>query len=677
MNMNEMKTCSQIRAASLALMMIALPGIGSSWAASPEAQPAEPEQLRGLPKPKDLPLAQGPFQPTQASLDEKYHCPEWFADAKLGFWAHWGPQSVGMNGWYAKRMYDPTFPVNLYQQHIKKFGHPSKVGYKDTIPLFTAEKFDPEGLMAEFKQMGARLFLSMGVHHDNYDMWNSKYHRWNAMKIGPHKDIVGLWQQAAKKQGLRFGVSTHLCPSYDWWNINKSSDKTGPLAGVPYDGMDPANWDLYHPPHPGDQELHAGWGPERNKDPEWWKQHCFRRMYDLVTTYQPDFVNENDGGKSWGDAYDPTLVAHYYNMSAAQHGGIPDVVWYGKEGNGKGSPPCGEFGLPKLGWRDFWEQETSICGWFYEGNPPPPVDSLVRMFVEVICRNGIFLISFPQRADGTVPEDHMNCLRDMGKWVRLNEDGIFSTRPWRLLGEGPTTLPYDRYKHSKETYFKKDDIRFTRKKDVIYAFLMNPTDDKVLIRSLGKKARLTDGVPQAVRLLGYEGKLNWSQEDDGLKVQLPAAWVSRMIPVIEIRGFAAWEGDIRPGLDGALVLSAYDAQLNGTTLKQVFGRDFIEGWRDPTEWLSWNKTHLLEAGEYEVTIDGGGLRADVPYRLQIGDKELTGKAPAAAAWNKGVVFPVGKLTIDKAGIYPVVLRAGAKENWGGLQLFNLTLKRIQ
>jgi hypothetical protein len=299
------------------------------------------------------------------------------------------------------------------------------------------------------------------------------------------------------------------------------------------------------------------------------------------------------------------------------------------------------------------------------------------MFVEVICRNGIFLISFPQRADGTVPEDHMNCLRDMGKWVRLNEDGIFSTRPWRLLGEGPTTLPYDRYKHSKETYFKKDDIRFTRKKDVIYAFLMNPTDDKVLIRSLGKKARLTDGVPQAVRLLGYEGKLNWSQEDDGLKVQLPAAWVSRMIPVIEIRGFAAWEGDIRPGLDGALVLSAYDAQLNGTTLKQVFGRDFIEGWRDPTEWLSWNKTHLLEAGEYEVTIDGGGLRADVPYRLQIGDKELTGKAPAAAAWNKGVVFPVGKLTIDKAGIYPVVLRAGAKENWGGLQLFNLTLKRIQ
>ena len=669
-----MKTWTRIRAASLVLMVITLPGIESSWAASPEVQPAEPERLRGLPKPNELPLAQGPFQPTQASLDENYRCPEWFADAKLGFWAHWGPQCVGLNGWYAKAMYEPD--SSTHQQHIKQFGHPSKVGYKDILPLFKAEKFDPEGLIAEFKQMGARMFLAMGVHHDNYDMWNSKYHRWNAVKIGPHKDLVGLWQAAAKKQGLRFGVSEHMVPSYEWWNPNKMSDKKGPFAGVPYDGMDSANWDLYHPPHPGDQEMRGGFGADILKYPEWFKEHWYRRVYDLVTTYKPDFVDEDDFGLPWGDAYASKLVAHYYNQSAAAHGGSTSAVWCGRGGNGKGVISYSEFGLPKLPWRYPWAQGTSTSpGWFWTGGKPPLADTLVKTLVEVICRNGNYIISFPQRADGTVPQEHMDCLREMGKWVRLNEEGIFGTRPWRVLGEGPTTVPYNRWS-PKEPYFKKEDIRFTRKDDVLYAFLMNPADDKVVIQSLGKKARLADGVPQAVRLLGYEGKLNWSQDEDGLKVQLPEAWVGRTVPVLEIRGLAAWDGDIRPGQDGQLVLTANDARLNGKGLKQIFGREFIENWSAPAEWLSWDKTHLFEAGEYEVTIYGGGLRADVPYRLQIGDNELTGKAPSAGGWGQGQVFPAGKITIEKAGVYPVSLRAGTNANWGGLQVFNVTLKRV-
>ena len=675
MNIHEMKirTCS--RAASLALMVVALQGMGSSWAASPEAQPAEPEQLRGLPRPNELPLAQGPFLPTQASLDEQYRCPEWFADAKLGFWAHWGPQCVGLGGWYAKAMYDPA--SSDYQRHIKKFGHPSKVGYKDILPLFTAEKFDPDALMAEFKEMGARLFLAMGVHHDNFDMWNSKYHRWNAVKIGPHKDLVALWQQAAKKQGLHFGVSEHLVPSYDWWNPNKMSDKTGTLAGVPYDGRDSANWDLYHPPHSGDQEMKAGFGAELLKYPEWFKEHWYRRVYDLVTTYQPDFVDEDDFGLPWGDAYASKLVAHYYNQSAAAHGGTPSAVWCGRGGNGKGVISYSEFGLPKLPWRYPWVQGTSTSpGWFWTGGTPPTAETLVKTMVEVICRNGNYIISFPQRADGTVPEDHMACLREMGKWVRLNEAGIFGTRPWRVLGEGPTSDPYNRWS-PKEPFFKKEDIRFTRKNDVLYAFVMNPAADTVVIRSLGKKARLADGVPQGVRLLGYEGKLNWSQDEEGLKVQLPEAWVGRTVPVFEIRGLAAWDGDVRPGLDGQLVLTANDARLNGKGLRQIFGRDFIENWSDATEWVSWEKAHFLEAGEYEVTLYGGGLRADVTYRLQIGEKALTGKAPAADGWGKGVVFPAGKITIEKAGVYPMALRAGTNENWGGLQLFNVTLKRMR
>jgi alpha-L-fucosidase len=547
-------------------------------------QPAEPKQLRNLPRPNELPLAKGPFLPTQASLDENYQCPKWFADGKLGFWAHWGPQTVGLGGWYAKGMYEAG--SSDYQRHIKEFGHPSKVGYKDILPLFKAEKFDPEALMAEFKEMGGRMFLSMAVHHDNYDMWNSKYHRWNAVKIGPKKDLVGLWQQAAKKEGLRFGVSEHLVPSYDWWNTNKQSDKTGEFAGVPYDSKDSTNWDLYHPPHPGDQEMRAGFGAGIAKNPTWFKEHWYRRVYDLITTYQPDFVDEDDFGLPWGDAYASKLVAHYYNQSAATHKGRPDAVWCGRGGNGKGVISYSEFGLPKQAWRYPWVQGTSISpGWFWTGGKPPLADVLVKTLVEVISRNGNFIISFPQREDGTVPEDHMNCLREMGKWVRLNEASIFGTRPWRMLGEGPTTLPYNRWS-PQEPFFKKEDIRFTRKEGIIYAFIMNPADNQVLIRSLGKKAQLADGVPQAVKLIGYEGKLTWSQEDDGLKVKLPEAWVSRTVPVLEIRGFAAWDGDIRPKLDGQLVLSASEARLNGAKLTQKFGREFIENWIDPKEWLT-------------------------------------------------------------------------------------------
>ena len=347
--------------------------------------------------------------------------------------------------------------------------------------------------MAEFKEMGGRLFLAMGVHCDNYDMWNSKYHRWNAVEIGPHKDIVALWQAAAKKQGLRFGVSEHLAPSYDCLNANKMSDKTGPLAGVPYDGMDSANWDLYHPPHPGDQNMHAGFNAQDiAKDPEWWKEHWYRRVYDLITTYKPDFFDEDDFGLPWGDAYASKLAAHYYNQSAATRSGSTSAVWLGRGGNGKGVISYNEFALPKQSWRYQFVQGTSTTGWFYNGNPPPLAGTLVKTLVEVICRNGNYIISFPQRADGTIPQDHMDCLREMGKWVRLNEAGIFGTRPWRVLGEGPTTVPYNRWS-PKEPYFKKEDIRFTRKNDVVYAFLMSPSDDKVLIRSLGKKARLADG----------------------------------------------------------------------------------------------------------------------------------------------------------------------------------------
>ena len=182
----------------------------------------------------NLPIADGPFKPTMYSL-QQYQCPEWFRDAKFGIWAHWGPQAVPMEGdWYARKIYEQG--SDDYNYHLAHYGHPSKFGYKDIIPLWKAEKWDPDRLMSLYKKAGAQYFVSMGSHHDNFFLWNSKLNRWNAVNMGPHRDVVGEWQKAAQKYGLHFGVSEHLGASFTWFQDSHGSDKTGPLTGVPYDG---------------------------------------------------------------------------------------------------------------------------------------------------------------------------------------------------------------------------------------------------------------------------------------------------------------------------------------------------------------------------------------------------------------------------------------------------------
>src|SRR5215212_8904526 len=197
-----------------------------------------------------LKIQPGPFKATRESL-RAYQVPDWFRDAKFGIWAHWGPQSAAEYGdWYARNMY---LQGNWqYEHHVKTYGHPSKFGFKDIIPTWKAARFDADYLVGLYKRAGAKYFVSMGVHHDNFDLWDSKYHSWNAVKMGPHRDVVGTWQKAAKRLGLKFGVSEHLGASFTWFQDSHKSDKTGPLAGVPYDGADPKYQELYHfPAEPG------------------------------------------------------------------------------------------------------------------------------------------------------------------------------------------------------------------------------------------------------------------------------------------------------------------------------------------------------------------------------------------------------------------------------------------
>jgi alpha-L-fucosidase len=482
---------------------------------------------------KNHTIAKGPFEPTWESL-RKYQCPDWFRDAKLGIWAHWGPQCVPMYGdWYARHMYWEGHPQYLH--HWRNYGHPSKHGYKDVAKLWKAERFDPEGLMDLYAKAGAKYFVAQAVHHDNFDNWNSTHNPWNATKVGPMRDIVGLWKQAATKRGLKFGVSEHLGASFSWWLTNKGADKTGPYAGVPYDGNDPAYADLYHR-NLGAAKLHEtnNWqvDPWYSTDPAWHEQ-WFKRIYDLVDQYQPDLLY-SDGPLPW-DKVGLSIVAHLYNLSAKLHGGVNQAIYNQKDTK----PEVASIGVLDIerGQKDeavpfVWQTDTCVGGWFYDVRQVYKTPNhVIEMFVDIVAKNGCLLLNFTQKPDGTLDGENLHILKVMGDWIRVNGEAIYGTRPWQVAMEGPTKAVSGHFKEDAMPWTTAD-FRFTSKGSTVYAFQMRyPERREAFIRSLSasRGAKVKD-----VRVLGYDGKVTFRQCEDGLLVQLPEKKVCDLVPCIKV-----------------------------------------------------------------------------------------------------------------------------------------------
>ena len=475
-------------------------------------------------------IARGPFTPEAASL-KQYQPPDWFRDAKFGIWAHWGPQAVPRAGdWYARNMYLQGHPQ--YEHHLKTYGHPSQFGYKDIIPLWKAEKWDPDALMALYVRAGAKYFVSMGVHHDNFDLWNSKFHSWNAVKMGPHRDIVGEWKKAAEKFGLKFGVSEHLGPSYAWFAPSHGWDQWGPKAGVSYDGADPVYAELYHPAH--NEPFH--WGRSWYAAKPEWHREWFNRIKDLVDQYSPDFLY-TDGGIPFEDT-GRSLIAHFYNANVATHSGKNEAVYTFKDlGTGEVIPEAGvldvERGvMPGINPRP-WQTDTSIGDWFYsDGFKYKTTAEIVHMLADIVSKNGNLLLNVVLYADGSLPPEPRRFLDEMAAWMAVNGEAIYDTRPWKVFGEGPTQVTAGAFK--EDTAYNAEDIRFTTKAGSLYAISLGVPTGEVRIRSLGREAKIADHPVQNVSLLGYDGKLPWAQESDALVVKLPVKFTGAFAAVIRI-----------------------------------------------------------------------------------------------------------------------------------------------
>lgn len=477
------------------------------------------EKSLHLDKPNyNIPLVEGPFDSSVESL-KTYQTPTWFRDAKFGIWAHWGPQSVPRAGdWYARNMY--LQGSRQYKHHLEHYGHPTEFGYKDIIPLWKAEKFDPEALMDLYAKAGAKYFVSMGVHHDNFDLWDSKHHRWNSVDMGPHRDIVGEFKKAAEKRGLRFGVSEHLEASYTWFSASHGFDQDWtPNSYRRYDGADPAYRDLYHE---GDEQFQWTGDTWYAKNPEW-HQKWFNRITDLVENYQPDLLY-TDGGIPFGKV-GRTLVANFYNQNVAAHNGKLEAVYNLKDlGRGEFIREAGVQDVERGVMNDInplpWQTDTSIGDWFYsDGYEYKTTSQIVHMLADIVSKNGNLLLNVVQYPDGSLPPEPLKFLQEMADWMAVNSEAIYGTRPWTIYGEGPSeTVGGD---FNEDASYTAEDLRFTRKGQDLYVITLGLPKNQVRVDALGLGSMETNKRISSVRLLGYRKPLKWKQKDDALIIEVP------------------------------------------------------------------------------------------------------------------------------------------------------------
>jgi len=524
----------------------------------------------------DFPIAAGPFQPTWDSIDEHYtEDPAWVRQAKFGIWVHFGPQSAGASGdWYARKMYQPG--TLAYENHLREYGPPSVSGYKEILHKWNPAKLDPVKLVKIYQDAGARFLIVQGVHHDNFDNWNSTYQPWNSVNMGPHRDLLGEWFKAAKAAGMRYGVAFHH--EYTWWWYQPAfgSDKTGPKAGVPYDANETLAdgkgkwWEGYDPrllygvnlraykgvadakyrPDEGIFQYHLDYA-------HWYATRWSLRIMDVINKYDPDFIftdGDSTGpftGYATGTGYKcdaiQRVVADYYNRTLQQHGKIDtfSIVKFHPPVRGIATTFEGTF--PDGIKRDqMWLGENAVGDWFYAPNFVYSARALILYMLEVVSRDGDYAVNVSLRPDGSLDEGSRKMLREVGDWMRINGEGIYGSSAWVTLGEGEKdkdgalkTLPSGQLgKEQAEFEFGASDFRFTKGADgAIYAFALAvpPPGTRVKIVSLGLDAGLMKQPVRSVTMLGSNETLAWKQSGDGLEVVAPAHLPSQIVVVFKIR----------------------------------------------------------------------------------------------------------------------------------------------
>lgn len=456
------------------------------------------------------------FEATWESL-ANFTVPDWYQDAKFGIFIHWGIYAVPAfdNEWYSRNMYLQGH--RAYEHHQKTWGHQSQFGYKDFIPLFKAEQFNPDAWISLFKEAGANYVVPVAEHHDGFAMYDSALSRWTAAKMGPKRDVIGELAQAARQQGMVFGLSSHRAEHWFFMNGGRQFES---------DVQDPAYEDFYGPavPAPGMEE-HEAWHsrdwqprPHANYMDDW-----YARCIELVDKYQPQIFYFD-----WWirqlvfEPYLQRFAAHYYNRGQEWGKGVainckneafPEgtVVFDVERGQLSDIRPT------------LWQTDTSVSknSWCYiEDHDYKDWTTILHDLIDIVSKNGTLLLNIGPKPDGTIPETEQVMLREIGRWLSVNGEAIYGTRPWQVYGEGPTQVIEGEFQDTKRAAFTSEDVRFTTKGDTLYAIVLGqPPEGDVLIGSLGTAPQRINHVS----LLGSDAPVEWSHTAQGLQVRVPTS----------------------------------------------------------------------------------------------------------------------------------------------------------
>ena len=514
----------------------------------------------------ELPVEQGLYTTEWTDLSRRYNVPAWWREAKLGAWSHWDPQSAAEDGdWYARNMYIEGH--RQYKYHLEHYGHPSEFGYKDLCNEWKTDLWDPDDLMQLYIAMGARYFLAMGNHHDNFDCWDSAYQPWNSVNVGPHQDVVGIWAATARKYGMPFGIGFHATPARTWgqfMTVRFRSDKEGEYAGVPYDvfltkedgkgkwweGLDPK--DLYGPEH------HDG----RNSLDTPFANQFMWRVDDAIRKYQPDMIyfdehagdSQRDLGINMGlGRLTPQILADFYNIASKRNEGNRQVVVTMKGVGGRynsfqNSPellPLVDRSLVKsteLFTEDDimafpFQTEVSLQDWHYmAGGEYRSAAEVITRLMQNVSRNGSLLLNITQRGRGDIEDEARRICMDIGKWTGINGEAIYSARPFDVWGN--------------------EDVIYTRRGGYIYALLVKPLSGVAILDAL-YSGSASVGKVRRVEMLETGKKLAFKQGPEGLEVMTGQAFQTAGIndrelaegfKVLKISYERNWFNDDDPGV---------------------------------------------------------------------------------------------------------------------------------
>jgi len=443
--------------------------------------------------------AQDRYQATWQSL-ENYKTPEWFRDAKFGIFIHWGVYSVPAfkSEWYPRQMYQQG--SDEFKHHVETYGPQSKFGYKDFIPMFKAEKFDADQWADLFEKSGAKYVVPVAEHHDGFAMYKTALSKWNAAEMGPKRDIIGELSTAIKGHHLIFGLSSHRIEHWFFLNGGRSFES---------DVLDPKYVDFY--------------GPAREESetpsPEFMNDWLLRST-ELVNKYQPqlfwfDWWIEQPAM----DPYRKSFAAYYYNKGLEWNKGV--VLNYKNIAYPEKAAVLDiERGKLK-GIRDLpWQTDDAVgfksWGYIPDDEYKSP-KYLVTNLIDIVSKNGNLLLNIGPKSDGTIDDQQAQLLLSIGKWLNVNGEAIYGTRPWKTFGEGPTEVASGSFVDNQLKPFTPQDVRFTTKGDTLYALLLDVPGKAVSIQSLSAAAN--NGIVSKIELVGSQEPVKWAQKKEGLVIE--------------------------------------------------------------------------------------------------------------------------------------------------------------